>query len=66
MKINRRLLAIGLGSLAVLAGVLFLIVSISRTTLEIRELVVTGESDARAVADVRRAVQAELTGGFFS
>ena len=66
MKINRRLLAIGLGSLAVLVGVLFLIVSISRTTLEIRELVVTGESDARAVADVRRAVQAELTGGFFS
>lgn len=66
MKINRRLIAIGLGGLAVLAGVLVVIVSLSRTTLEIRELVVTGESDARAVADVRRAVQAELTGGFFS
>ena len=66
MKINRRFLAIGLGAFAALACVFFLVDGISRTTLEIRELVVTGESDTRAVADVRRAVQGELTGGFFT
>ncbi len=35
-------------------------------TLEIRELVVTGEKDERAVNDVRQAVESELDGGFFS
>ena len=66
MNINRRLLTFGFGGLAALVGVFVLIYSIGRPTLEIRELVVTGESDARAVSDVRRAVQTELTGGFFT
>ena len=35
-------------------------------TLEIRELVVTGEKDERAVNDVRQAVESELDGSFFS
>ncbi len=35
-------------------------------TLEIRELVVTGEKDERAINDVRQAVESELDGSFFS
>ncbi len=52
-------------ALCAIAGYAF-VQSLVLPTLEIRELVVTGEKDERAVNDVRQAVESELDGSFFS
>lgn len=64
MKKKHRLYAVSL--IAVVALLLFILRSMSFPTLEIRELVVTGERDVRAITDVRRAVEGELSGSFFT
>jgi len=63
---KRSFLLLGALALVVGGGVILTETLLSAPTLALRELVVEGETDARAVADVRRAVESELTGSFFS
>ena len=64
---KKKLLTIYAAGAAAIALVGYVFVkSFLLPTLEIRELVITGESDAQALTDVRRAVEGELDGGFFT
>ncbi len=64
---KKKLLTIYAASAAAIALVGYVFVkSFLLPTLEIRELVITGEGDSQALTDVRRAVEGELDGGFFT